>query len=581
MCAGSPFPRPLIPTAPPVPGEGALTIVLRDDGQAIIPGPEGNSRWLLPPKVHEQMAEQHGFFDVPTPPVSAQNPTVYNPITTGVLNSDPGQSGQMYGAAYDEIDAFNDGTLAGIPGITSFGNADYPYLPATPSAPGPSVPWLPDPAAFGLAINGLAASTPIFPKSAPSPPWPVPPGFFGGASTQSSYNFLDMWVQPSSPTDPFGAWQTAWPSVSAKLLQVVAAPVPTSSPPNPFTVADWNFTAATDGTPETLQATIYPGQVSVLQLSSILPYPMAGQTPGPGAVLEDTTHGIWTFGLWPALCFLYPEHISSSGGHNDIIPSVVWMNVLSGAVPQLTPPLTLNLVYAVLLPHTTPAFSSSFTATRSANSTDGTISDPEFAIDTPSTSTVTFSSTWTDPVDDPSAAAPSSASFSQVSLVATVQSPYPPAVAADPIVPVVPPPASPFGNITPPSPYKASTMTGSLTATQQFGDTKHHLVDYTSVASGRFAEFFVETKTITFAGTTPVTLDPRGVNPNHLVVTVAGTGEAVPPNYYSADYVSRDRSDSPPREQRRTGITSPSMCRTCRRRPSPAPPRGVSTYPTR
>ena len=43
-------------------------------------------------------------------------------------------------------------------------------------------------------------------------------------------------------------------------------------------------------------------------------------------------------------------------------------------------------------------------------------------------------------------------------------------------------------------------------AIQDFGDTKHHTVDYTAVGTSRYNGYFRETTSVTFSGETPVTL---------------------------------------------------------------------------
>jgi hypothetical protein len=204
-------------------------------------------------------------------------------------------------------------------------------------------------------------------------------------------------------------------------------------------------------------------------------------------------------------------------------------------VEQLTPSANLTVIYAVLLPQIKPDFSGSDTIFyRSPNDTRVYINDPKYVIDPSTTANVTFSSTWTDPIDNLASPAPTNVTVNQGSMLATVWEPYTSPIPVNPLVPVVTSAQpSPFGEIA----HFINPGGGSrigLYATQQIGDTKHHKATYTEVAASRFGEFFATVTTNTFNAASPTfTLNSKGIAANMVTVVLPAvlnhSGEIIAP----------------------------------------------------
>jgi hypothetical protein len=483
----------VIPTAALGVGDGTLAIVIRDDGSG--KPVEPNARWLFPPKVHELMAEEHGAFDEGgVPRVSAQ----------------------------ELISQYNDGSLASIPGMTidtGSPGVENLVLPHSPKQATPSVPvtWLVDPPAAGLAITGTGAPRHAMAKGYEAVPGGTPP-------------FVDL-------------WEGTWPALLAKLLVVQ----PKKPPYFGFDSVDkkdptdhwpwlaepvWSFPEGEPESARTLTMSVVPGSVYQLEISSAFAAP-----PELGELGELSSFGLWpwieaatqkpTFGAGPPLA---PPN-----------PLEARARAQAGAQYQLTPAQTLTVIYAVLIPQREPAFSAERKSTREPNSTAVTIEDPQYLVDPPSTSTVTYQATWTDPVDNPSepedeeGKAPRSfaqkpRTFSQGGLLLHVDNLYPAVVPAGPVT------ASPAAGQE--SPFGFIGFEGGFDeigpkfyAVQRIGDTKHHLVTYTATAASRFGEFFAKTVMVTL-GTAPTTIDSHGISTNDLQVVVpaakSGKGVALP-----------------------------------------------------
>ncbi len=571
----------VVPAAPLTPGEGALTVVLRYTGDALRP----NSRWLFPPKVHELMAEEHGYLD-----------TEVVDSTTGLEVGVPDPS------MYSLISTLNDGSILTLPGVvvdpgdgsddsSAVGAANvYLPLPASGIPPLTYVDWLPDPAGFGIALScGTSFNSPLdytYPTRTGAYPYAIPPVdangnaiegfvFTPGIGTSPTFHgpvsldsFLDTWVPPpdplpAPPTYAPQVWEAAWPNVAGKLLQIVAAsdtlPAASSVPAVPVLTVTSADTGS--GTSEVLTVSIVPGSVYNLQLSSIIPATMIGQlvqypltsdnfgsVPCTFALGQD----LFNYVIWGDSVVDPPPPRGSLGSH-IFLPSPSIGNVVAalwGQYPQLTPQATVQVAYAVLLPSIPPGFTGP-AATRALNDTSAVITDVGFAIDPATTQTVTFSASWTDPVDDPTDQtndpATATVSMADSSLLAYVESPYAVPVAADSLFSVSTNPSnpaetgtfgasanpfaagsSPFGVVEPASAHGPTTF--QLSVTQHFGDTKHHAVTFGDlVATGRFSPFFAETTTATFvAPDYVVTLNGgEGVAAN-LVTIVVPAGTPVP-----------------------------------------------------
>jgi hypothetical protein len=479
----------VVPSAPLGVGEGALTMVIRDDGSGVV---EPNARWLFPPKVHELMAEEHGAFDEEgVPSVKAQA----------------------------LISQYNDGSLASIPGMVSdMGSAGVEnlVLPHSPKVPPPEIQttWLVDPPAAGVAISGTGAPRHALAKGY----LPLPGG------TQP---FVDLWAGK-------------WPALIAKLLVVQAARLPYIGfdsddyqyPTDHYpwlSLPIWKFSEETAGSSRALTMTVVPGSVYQLEISSAFTPPAY---PAELGQLES-------FGLWPWIENATQKPIFTAGPPlPPSSPIEARSRAQAGLQYQLTPSQTLTVVYAVLIPQREPAFSNSLTSSREENSTAVTLVDHHYLVDPPSTSTVTYQATWTDPVDNPSepedwtynpsesedngkvprAFAQEPRTFSQGGLLVHVDNLYP-AVLPTGTVTVSPAEGeeSPFGFIGFEGGF--DELGPKFYAEQRIGDTKHHLVTYTATAASRFSEFFATT-TMVKLGTTPTTIDSRGISPNNIKVVV-------------------------------------------------------------
>jgi hypothetical protein len=488
----------VVPVAPLTAGEGALTIVVREGGVT-------NGRWLFAPKIHEELAEQHGAFD------------------NGQGLPDP--------ATFSVIAARNDKSLTDLPGTATDagGNVHLPVPKGSPP-PVPSVLWLPDPASTGVGITfnatttgvddtiyvGTPAKSGTQPGEETSMSFPLAPTISGYSG--STVTYYDSWSASGGP---------AWPALPGKLLEVVPLPAPASYPGPAPVLPTWHTTAAADGTASILTLSVVPGSVYELVLTSI-----------PSTAYEGA------FGFTPLIT-----------DAKDVD-----LGFLEGNYSEITPWKTVRVVYAVLVPVVAPRISEgalkamsdgigpgSVTGfTSAANGTAVYINDPEFAVDPATTSTATWTATWTDPVDNTTNDHPDTDTvhISQGSLIATVESsPYAPAVAPDPSIPSVatpPPGQTPFGQVTASGPHPTQ-----LQATHHIGDTKHHLVTYQATATSRFGKFFAETTTVTFktAGkppaVQPVTLDSRGVDVNLVQVVLPGGTHSpavtVPASQYVVD----------------------------------------------
>ncbi len=467
----SPF---VVPVAPLTAGEGALTIVVREDGVS-------NGRWLFAPKVHEQLAERHGAFD----------------NLEGLPNA----------SAYSLIAAHNDKSLTDLPGASTDAGGNV-YLPMPKGSPPPATPvvWLPDPASNGIGITFNATTSgvdeTIYIGASPQPggmSFPLAPTIPGQSGNSATY--LDLWSAEGGPP---------WPGLPGKLLKIVPLPLPNPYPGPAPVLPTWTTTTASDGTASVLTMSVVPGSVYELELTSI-----------PAADDESS------FGL-----------IGYLTNSNDLSVSF-----LVGNLTEITAARTLRVVYAVLVPVVAPRFSDAALVTgftSGANETAVQINDPKFVVDPATTSTVTWTASWIDPVDTTTNEHPDTDTvhITQGSLIATVESsPYAPPVVPDPSIPSVPTPPvgqTPFGQIT-----------DGLQATHHIGDTKHHLVNYQATATSRFGKFFAETTTVTFKTSgkppvvAPVTLDTRGVDVNLVkVVLPAGAHSravTVPASEYAVD----------------------------------------------
>lgn len=255
-----------------------------------------------------------------------------------------------------------------------------------------------------------------------------------------------------------------WPDPAPLLLTLAAG-----------TTAGESYTPGTSTTAAVETITLPPGETLEIAVSSSL-YP--GTTGPKGALL-----GLYALGPWQWL---------ASSGLSAAELKVLEKAANAGLCWQLTPPLPVVLVHAVRLPLAPPTFGAPATE-RTAGSTKAVLVDDSFSVDSKSTSSLDFLSTWTDPVDDPSLPAPTTVTMSANAFKVTV----------DPG-------------------FKLNGSDPGAT-TQDFGDTHHHTVDYTAVGTSRFSGYFRKTTTVTFSGETPVVVSSLGLDPASVRLTIPAT----------------------------------------------------------
>ena len=387
------------------------------------------------------------------------------------------------------MSAYADGSIETLPGIGSdtgptgnAGNAILP-LPTGGVPPATSVTWLPDFAAYGLAIDGLGQQFPVTPTV---PPAGVPTT--GGTSPTSvtTSRFLDAW----SPA-PGGRW----PAMLGKLLTVVPEAF---SPVEPGSASylgvralapTWSTRPATPTTAEILIMGVTPGSVVELALSSIPHYTdekafgLTSWTPGDAADVP-TDLAFVTGALSPDHSC---HHHSGSSTRPCVRPS-----------PRPSPPSSPSRAR-----RTTPSWSCQTRATgwtrrprrpsRSRPAGPTTVTRRRTRTLTP-TSRCTPRVHWS----------PRSRRAYRDTVGQTRYFPYPPAAVSDPTVAVAEPAGtSPFGQITtvPDGPDQTDPVYPALSALHRIGDTKHHLVTYSAMATSRFGKYFERTSTVTLGVT--------------------------------------------------------------------------------
>lgn len=543
----------VVPVAPLTPGEGVHTIVIRMDERGVPATP--SARWLFPPKVHERLAEEHSSLDsggLPDPSLYATLTTLADGTVTTLRGPDPNAPKQLIGATQDPS-----------------GNWYYPFsLPAQLDngsfagfdTTAPEVSWLPDPAAAGYALffeappgldaDGAVAASP-FTGEAPFASFDVDTAVYGDNQPElpnPSPVLIDLWSYVPPVQEP-----QQWPHLRGRLL--VVAPFVPGSAANPYggtqapggsgvvIPAVLDIDVADKGySPAVLPLGLTPGSVYQVRLSSIIPPAYADGSEEILGLLPYARLQITKF--WDT----YKGTVRVVGRPPSPVPEAHAQDTsqaplyafLFGQVPQLTPYHTLQLVYAVRVPLLAPSFSDKATFFRAPNDITVTISDPSYVVDIPTTSTVTWTATWTDPVDDPSDPtndpANDTTTVIQGALVASVSNIYDDPIAADPMVPGTTPLISnPFGTITFNDDASATGQTGTLAATHRIGDTKHHFITYTPVATSRFGAFFSTTVTVTLEAGQWHTLDQRGIDVNLVTVRVAATSALVEPAFYDLD----------------------------------------------
>ncbi|MFZ0718368.1 hypothetical protein [Mycobacterium sp.] len=201
--------------------------------------------------------------------------------------------------------------------------------------------------------------------------------------------------------------------------------------------------AVVDSAAATITVTSAPGTVSVVNLSSSLV---------DGSV---ELMGAWNWFAANAS----PETVSAMQAAAS-----------AGTLGQLCPALAVQLVHAVRCPTQPPAFGD-LAASRTAGSTSCELTDDSLQADSATTHSVYAHVEWTDTVDDPNQPAPVSAQRS--------------------------------ADLLPDDTAISGSVSASFDVTYQIGDTRHHELTCTPVATSRFANYFAQRVAVQLNGQTP------------------------------------------------------------------------------
>ena len=190
---------------------------------------------------------------------------------------------------------------------------------------------------------------------------------------------------------------------------------------------------------------------------------------------------------------------------------------VAGLIWMLTPYRVLRLVHAVRKPLEAPRFRVPVVEPRTYGSVQATLRDSSFLMSASSTASIDVEATWKDPLDDPSDPsndpATATVTTTQHAFKLVVPDPLPLGPWPEPMKVVAPVPRFPL-------------YPGGGGAVHTVGDTKHHYVSYACTGTSRFVEFFRKTATMTFASSSPVTIDGLGLDPREVVLE---DGSASPP----------------------------------------------------
>lgn len=244
----------------------------------------------------------------------------------------------------------------------------------------------------------------------------------------------------------------------------------------------------TEGGAQVLEVTAPKATVVTAQVASLIP--------SDAGTLD-------LLGLWGWL--------AEDGADSDDLAAAI----LSSSHWMVTPSQELTFVHAVRRPLVVPSLTAALRRLGGAPR-DGTRAhlDVRVAFDAPSTQSLELMARWSDPID---------AGLPLEQLV------LPP---GEPNVDTAEPPVDENGGFRRiERKVRALDLglgSGGLTAGEvvhDVGDVKHHLVDYSVVATTRFAEYFTETMSVALSGTA-VPISPTGFAPGSVSVTL-DTGAAV------------------------------------------------------
>jgi hypothetical protein len=165
---------------------------------------------------------------------------------------------------------------------------------------------------------------------------------------------------------------------------------------------------------------------------------------------------------------------------------------VAGRIGQVTPPYEVRMIHAVRCPQEAPVFSLP-EIERIPNDTTYELADPAIGIHPGSTASVHLEAEWSDFVDDPTQPEPTRVAGRSI-LEQNDE---------DRLAWWGDPPTAPI------MPFRASVG---------LGDTRHHIVRFTPVATSRFATYFTQRVTVRLVGTEVVRLGD-GVVAGTVVVT--------------------------------------------------------------
>lgn len=173
-------------------------------------------------------------------------------------------------------------------------------------------------------------------------------------------------------------------------------------------------------------------------------------------------------------------------------------DAVAGRIGQMTPPYEIRMIHAVRCPHKPPVFSMP-QIERLPNDTTYELTDPAISIHPGSTVSVHVEAEWSDiiDIDDPTQPEPIRVAGRSI----LEQSDEDRLAAWD---------------------HPATAHTVPFRAGAGLGDTRHHIVRFTPVATSRFATYFTQRRTVRLAGTEAVRLGDALV-PGTVVVTDRST----------------------------------------------------------
>jgi hypothetical protein len=439
-----------------------------DDASADLTGSE---RHIAPPGAHVEFAERHGMFD------DADGKLVGSPAMWELI-SDRDQ-GTFHTEVFDEI-------------VINGEKQSYPVEGGAQIAP---LPYLPDPLARGAAFRNLpGTSGTTIGRAAPG---------VGAAQPMTYEPIPDAQPRPGTATIVEFGGRSDWQQVKPFRLALAdgsAAPI-------------WDPAAAL------LTVSLSKGSTSVVPISSVCD-------------AEDLKLlGVWQW-LREYLEYIAVNEVSSeffqSPAAKDRIAHILQL-ATEGGHGMLTPPHLLTFVHAVQQPIGHPAFErltaqlgragmkvqtqpedeptaetelDVLTAWRVFGSTDAWLVGA-LSVHGASTAKVDIKASWTDPLDDPTPDAsglvtdPAEQSFSvqvdEVPLVslaegelrANGESRYVGYYDDDHDLVCFAPSGSKLGNRAEGDVVGADSM-----PRHQIGDTRHHVVSYSPVATSRYREYF-------------------------------------------------------------------------------------------